>query len=58
MATRHNVTIQFPDRANYDRLKELAQAWGITLGAAISKLVDKDVKLRGISMGGKGNKKM
>ncbi len=40
---RHNVTVQFPDRANYDRLSKLAKKWGIPLGATIAILVEKDL---------------
>ena len=51
--SRHNVTVHFPNRANYNRLRTLALAWGIPIGATLAKLVDRDIKKRGILFGEK-----
>lgn len=55
--SRHNVTVQFPDRPSYDKLTQLARACELPLGTLIAKLVAKDIKKRGISWSGNGSKK-
>ena len=55
--SRHNVTVQFPQRVNYDRLRALSRLWDEPLGEIIAKLVDEDIKKRGIVFEGEGHKR-
>ena len=49
--TRFNVSVQFPDRTDFNKLRALALLWGKTQGATVAYLVDVEIKRRGLQLG-------
>lgn len=48
--SRYNSTIQFPEKNDYDRLRELAKMEGTTIGETIDNLVDAEESSLGIKI--------
>ncbi len=55
--SRHNVTVQFPSRNDYDKLRVVALIDGQPIGRVLSRLVNADITKRGIRLEKKEGKK-
>lgn len=51
MTTRHNATVQFPSRADHQRLKALSLFLGKPIGVVVKELADEDATRLGLKIG-------